>query len=177
MPSTAAPALLGATSVTTEKANLSGTQTQITAYVYGTGTPDGSSPAIYRDDLVCAVVSGVSRKPTAEPGSRYCRAATPPGLNLVEYQYDRQGEVVADDRPERHRNTITRFDNLGRQVSDTATVLGHPAVRSATGTVRRIDTAYDCWATLRSRPATAARAAARPTSSIRLPTPTTASAS
>ena len=46
--------------MTTEKANLSGTQTQITAYVYGTGTPYGSSPVVYRDDLVSAVVSGLT---------------------------------------------------------------------------------------------------------------------
>ena len=62
-------ALLSATGVTTENANLSGTQTQITAYVYGTGTID-ASPAIYRDDLTCAVVTGVYGKPTARPGCR-----------------------------------------------------------------------------------------------------------
>ena len=36
-------ALLSATTVTTEKADLSGPQTQITAYVYGTATDDPSS--------------------------------------------------------------------------------------------------------------------------------------
>ncbi len=42
-------ALLSATSVTTENATCTGTQTQITAYMYGTATDD-SSPLIYRDD-------------------------------------------------------------------------------------------------------------------------------
>ena len=46
--------------MTTEKADLSGIQTQYTAYIYGTGTPYGSSPVVYRNDMVSAVVSGLS---------------------------------------------------------------------------------------------------------------------
>ena len=60
------------------------------------------------------------------------------GLNLVEYQYDRQGEVVQmiDQNGTQHDYGL---DGLGRQVSDTATVLG----TGVDGSVRRIDTAYD----------------------------------
>jgi YD repeat-containing protein len=135
----AGSALLSATSVTTENADLSGTQTQITAYVYGTATDD-PSPAIYRDDLVCAVVSGVSTSQL--PNLVYdVSIGYTSSLNLVEYKYDRQGEVIQmiDQNGTQHDYTL---DNLGRQVSDTATVLG-AGVYAGADAVRRIDTAYD----------------------------------
>jgi len=53
--------------VTTENAAGTGAQTQITVDVYGTATDD-SSPAIYGDDLVCAVVSGLSSIPAGLVG-------------------------------------------------------------------------------------------------------------
>jgi hypothetical protein len=83
---------------------------------------EASIAAIYRDDLVLAVVSGLTSIP----------------LNLVEYQYDRQAEAVQmiDQNGTQHNYGI---DGLGRQVSDTATVLG----TNVDGAVRRIDTAYD----------------------------------
>lgn len=59
-------------------------------------------------------------------------------LNLVKYQYDRQGEVVQmiDQNGTQHAYTL---DGLGRQVSDAASVLGTNVGDSA----RRIDTAYN----------------------------------
>ena len=94
-------------SVTTENAACTGTQTQITAYVYGTATDD-SSPAIYRDDLVCAVVSGLtSSGQLANLVYDVSRGYTA-GLNLVEYQFDRQGETVemTDQNGTQHDYTL-----------------------------------------------------------------------
>ena len=72
--------LLSATSVTTEKPDLSGTQMEITAYVYGTATDD-PSPAIYRDDLVCGRgFRPCFRCPTDESGAEI-EDGTPHGLN------------------------------------------------------------------------------------------------
>ncbi len=134
--------------MTTENATCTGTQTQITAYVYGTATDD-SSPLIYRDDLVSAVVSGLSSSSQLTGLVQDVEDGDTTGLNLVEYQFDRQGEVVqmTDQNGTQHNYTL---DNLGRQVSDTATVLGanvyggtgNPAV-AGDPAVRRIDTAYD----------------------------------
>ena len=134
----AGTALLSATSVTTEKADLSGTQTQITAYVYGTATDD-PSPAIYRDDLVCAVVSGLSPSYNLATLVGEIEDGDTSGLNVVEYQFDRQGETIqmTDQNGTQHDYTL---DGLGRQVSDAVTL---PAGSLINNSVLRIDTAYD----------------------------------
>ena len=81
----AGTALLSATSVTTENADLSGTQTQITAYVYGTGT-DRFQPC----DLPQR--SGLRRGFRAIPASQFVGLVHDiedglhtSGLNVVEY--------------------------------------------------------------------------------------------
>ena len=85
---------------------------------------------------------------------------------------------MTDQNGTQHNYTL---DNLGRQVSDTAAVLGtgvyggtgnpaSPATLPCGGLTRPTT----CWATLTLRPATAARAAAPRTSSIRFPMRTTA---
>ena len=110
-------------------------QTQITAYVYGsdTGLPGA---AIHSNDLLRAVAYGVSASElpylVADVSSGYTS-----GLNLVEYTYDRQGEVatMTDQNGTTHQYT---YDQLGRQVSDTVTTLGSGIDDS----VLRIDTAY-----------------------------------
>ncbi len=133
-------ALLSVTTVTTEKADLSGVQKQITAYVYGTATDD-TSAAVYRDDLVCAVISGLTPSENLTGLVSDIEDGDISGLNVVEYQFDRQGETIQmiDQNGTQHDYTL---DNLGRQVSDTATVLG-AGVYDGAGAVRRIDTAYD----------------------------------
>ena len=129
-------ALLSATSVTTEKADLSSPQTQITAYVYGTGTDD-SSPLVYRDDLVCAVISGLTPSFNLTYLVSDIKNGSTSTLNVVEYEFDRQGETIqmTDQNGTRHDYGL---DGLGRQVSDTVAVLG----TNVDGGVMRIDTAY-----------------------------------
>ena len=131
-------ALLSATTVTTEKADLSGPQTQITAYVYGTATDD-PSPAVYRDDLVCAVILGLTPSENLTGLVSDIEDGDISGLNVVEYQFDRQGETIqmTDQNGTKHDYTL---DNLGRQVSDAVTL---PAGSLINDNVLRIDTAYD----------------------------------
>ena len=109
-----------------------------TKYVYGTATDD-PSPAVYRDDLVCAVISGLTPSENLTGLVSDIEDGDISGLNVVEYQFDRQGETIqmTDQNGTKHDYTL---DNLGRQVSDAVTL---PAGSLINDNVLRIDTAYD----------------------------------
>jgi len=138
--------LLSAMSVTTEKADLSDTQTQITAYVYGTDTPYGSSPVIYRHDFVSAVIYGLSDINQLENLVSNVASGSTSTYNLVEYTHNRQSEVtqMTDQNGTQHDYG---FDGLGRQVSDSATL---PSGSAVDNQVLRIDTAYNLQGSIAS---------------------------
>jgi RHS repeat-associated protein len=112
------------------------TQSQITAYISGTGTPHLASAAVYRNNLVCDVIYGVLPSGVSSLVSDV-QNGTLGGLNLVQYQYDSQGEVTSmtDQNGTTHSYT---YDGLGRKVSDAVTTLGSGVDNG----VLRIDTAY-----------------------------------
>ena len=112
------------------------TQTQITAYVYGSAT-GLSNAAISRDDLVRAVITGVSVSQLSSL-VQDINSGWISGLDVVEYQYDREGEVtqMTDQNGTTHQYTL---DQLGRQVSDAVPHLGNGNISNS---VMRIDTAY-----------------------------------
>ena len=97
--------------MTTENGEATARQTQITAYVYGTATDD-STPLIYRDDLVSAVVSGLTPDDDLDALVGDIEDGSTAGLNVVEYQFDKQGEVVqmTDQNGTQHDYTL---DGLG----------------------------------------------------------------
>jgi hypothetical protein len=85
--------LLADMSVTTENAAGTGTQTQITAYVYGTATGD-SSPLIYRNDLVRAVITGLNLSDDLSDIVTNVSSGDTSGYNIVEYAYNALGETI-----------------------------------------------------------------------------------
>ena len=76
--------LVSTTSVTTEKADLSGTQTQVTADIYGSWV-GVASPAIYRGDLLRAVVSGLTPSDNLASVFSAVASSNTAGLKVVEY--------------------------------------------------------------------------------------------
>ena len=94
---------------------------------------------IYRDDLVSAVVSGLTPDEDLDALVGDIEDGSTAGLNVVEYQFDKQGEAVqmTDQNGTQHDYTL---DGLGRQISDAVTL---PAGSPIDDSVLRIDTAYD----------------------------------
>ena len=129
--------LLDAMSVTTENPDCSGTETQITAYVYGSDTGLAGA-AIHRGDLVRAVITGISDSSQLPLLVYDISQGYTSGLDVVEYTYNCQGEVATMTDQEGTTHQYTR-DQLGWQVSDTVTALAG----YIDGGVRRIDTAYN----------------------------------
>jgi RHS repeat-associated protein len=104
----------------------SGTPSQTTQYLYGVSTDTGS--AVNSTDLLAATIfpDPTTGQPSADPHQQET------------YTYNALGQLTSMT----DRNGTTHgygYDVLGRQTSDTVTVLG----AGVDGSVRRIDTAYD----------------------------------
>jgi RHS repeat-associated protein len=122
-------------SVTNNKPNGGGSETQVTWYIYGSEL-DGSDSNVFSNDLLRAVIYAGSDDTFIVASKTFSNGSD--GYDRVEYNYNRQGEV---DQLKDQNGTVHDylFDRLGRQISDEATTLG----AGVNGTIRRIDTSYE----------------------------------
>ena len=122
--------------------------TETTQYVYGTDVSDNgtaASPLIYSNDLLRAVIysdsSNTFTQPAypGDPGNLIDTG----GYNRVEYTYDRQGEVTSVEDQNQTVHTYG-YDNLGREISDTASwPNGNPyGVANSGNAATEIDESY-----------------------------------
>ncbi len=122
----------------------SGYTTETTKYVYGTATSD-SSPGIYRNDLLRAVIYADSSDSYDAQTDTLHGVVDPVTFeelyDRVEYKYDRQGEVTEMEDQNQTVHDYT-YDNLGRQISDSVTLpSGNPA--DIDTSVMRIEDGYN----------------------------------
>jgi RHS repeat-associated protein len=99
------------------------TGTEITAYVYGTATPYQSTPAVYRNDVVCAFVSGLSDPNQLASIVADVISGRTSTLNLVGYTYDGQGEMTSmvDQAGTTHRYY---YNGVGSLLADSIVKFG-----------------------------------------------------